>query len=313
MSIVKTEFSVNKTLAELYSNLQTNYKEMGIDHLLLELELPPDKKKYCLFTDSTRFLQIMNNLLNNAMKYTEKGHIRFGFIPLFDSDYDKEPSMLQFFVEDTGIGISTEKSEFIFEEFNKIETDNTKVYRGAGLGLYISKQLINLMGGRIWFHSKLNAGTTFYFTLPYLNISEFPPARKKKSAIEKKKSVEQYDWRNKTVLIVEDEQNNIIYLSEIIRRTGARILEAKTGIQAIEQVEKNDTISLVLMDLMMPEMDGYKATRKIKNIRANLPVIAQTAYTKSREKEKSLEAGCDGYISKPYDPPELLKLINTFL
>ena len=313
MVIVKNEFSVTEVLGEIYNEAALEHRELEIDNIKLELVKNGDEKNYTLYSDVGRFKQVLRNLLGNATKYTEKGTIRFGYVPLYDSDYDNEPSMLQFFVEDTGIGIPAEKSEFIFEWFNKIEDDPSKLYRGAGLGLYISKRLIQLMGGDIWFNSKPKEGSTFYFTLPYFDTAEVKATRpKKKKQVEVVKK-EELDWRRKTVLIVEDEHNNYIYLSEIVKRTGATVLEARNGVQAVKLVEEKPSISVVLMDLMMPEMDGYAATRKIKNIRPNLPVIAQTAYTNAREKEKSLEAGCDGYIAKPYNPPELLELINTFL
>jgi len=313
MVIYKDEFSVDQILQEIYNEIANEHKELGIQNIKLELIPAKNSKHHTVYSDPFRFKQVMRNLLGNATKYTEKGFIRFGYMPLYDSDYDIEPSMLQFYVEDTGIGIPPEKSDYIFKWFNKIEENPSKVYRGAGLGLYISRELIKLMGGKIWFNSKPQEGSTFYFTLPYFDTSETKVRKSGKRASAKVETQESCDWRNKTVLIVEDEQNNFIYLSEIIKHTGATVLEARNGKQAVKLVQENSAISVVLMDLMIPVMDGYEATRKIKALRPNLPVIAQTAYTNAREKEKSLEAGCDGYISKPYNPPELLKLINTFI
>ena len=313
MSIVKKKFSVDQMLQDIYSKITTEHKELEIKNIKIEFIKNIDDKDYIVYSDPIRFRQIFLNLLRNATKYTEKGYIRFGYKPLFDSDYDSEPSTLQFYVEDTGIGIPSEKSNFIFEWFNKIEDDPSKLYRGAGLGLYISKELLRMMGGKIWFNSKVKEGSTFYFTLPYFDTTEVKSPKTKKKSPGQQTTKKIYDWRKKTILIVEDEDNNILFLNEIIKRTGASVLEAREGNQAIKLVEENPSISVVLMDLMMPEMDGYTATKKIKSIRPNLPVIAQTAYSNAREKEKSLEAGCDGYISKPYNRPELLDLINTFI
>ena len=313
MVIVKNKFAVDQVLQEIFREVTREHKELGIDSVELEFIKNEDGKNYIVYSDPIRFKQVLKNLLGNATKYTDKGYIRFGYVPLYDSDYDSEPSMLQFYVEDTGIGISPEKSDFIFEWFNKIEDNPTKLYRGAGLGLYISKELIHLMGGEIWFNSKPDEGSTFYFTLPYFDTTEVKPSKVKKKDTVKAASFNHSDWRNKLVLIVEDEHSNIIYLKEILKLTGASVLDARSGEQAVKLVEENKSISVVLMDLMMPEMDGYNATRKIKKIRPNLPVIAQTAYTNAREKEKSLEAGCDGYIAKPFDPSELLELMDAFL
>lgn len=313
MGIIKKKFSVDEILLDIYFEIANEHAELEITTIKLEFIKNENDKDYIVYSDPVRFRQIVMNLLRNATKYTEKGHIRFGYRPLYDSDYDSEPSSLQFYVEDTGIGIPAEKSNFIFEWFNKIEDDPSKLYRGAGLGLYISKELLNMMGGKIWFTSKLNEGSTFYFTLPYFDTTEIKSSKSRKHPSEKPVTKKNYDWRKKTILIVEDEDNNILFLNEIIKRTGASVFEARQGDEAIKLVKENPSISVVLMDLMMPEMDGYEATRKIKSIRPNLPVIAQTAYSNAREKEKSLEAGCDGYISKPYNRPELLNLIDTFI
>lgn len=312
MQIVKSNFSVNNSLQEIYDYYIREKEDFASKDLKLNLKIEAKDKDYHLYSDPFRFNQIMSSLIGNALKYTEKGNINFGFIPHYNTEYDKEPQMLQFFVEDTGIGIASEKSDFIFDRFSKIEDDNSKLYRGAGLGLYIAKHLVSLMGGRIWVNSRLSEGSTFNFTIPYFDTGDIKPNKIKKVK-SKKKILPSYDWRNKTILIVEDEQNNFIYLSEILRRTGAKVLEANNGLQSYKLIEINPEIDLVLMDLMMPEMDGYEATRKIKSLRPGLPIIAQTAYTMSKEKKRSLEAGCDGYISKPYNPPVLLDLINNFL
>ncbi len=312
MEIVKSNFSVNEALQNIYNYYLKEKEELGLENIELNLKLESASKDYILYSDYFRFKQIMSSLINNALKYTEKGSISFGYIPHFNSEYEKEPHMLQFFVEDTGIGIPSEKSDFIFDRFSKIENNGPKLYRGAGLGLYLSKHLVGLMGGKIWVHSRLLKGSAFNFTLPYFDTSDVKLKKKKKEK-PKKKVLPSYDWRNKTILIVEDEQNNFVYLNEIIKRTGAKVLEAKNGKQSIESVENHSEINLVLMDIMMPGMDGYEATRKIKSVRPGLPVIAQTAYALAKEKKKSLESGCDGYISKPYDPPALLELINNFL
>jgi signal transduction histidine kinase len=313
MALNKTEFSVNQALNTIYQNFLKERDELGFSELQLELVIEPGNKDYIVYSDAERFKQVMSKLLNNAFKYTEKGTICLGYHTLYKSDYEKEPYMFQFFVEDTGIGIAPENSEYIFNWFSKIEDDSSKLYRGAGLGLYISKYLVELMGGRMWFNSRLKEGSTFYFTLPYFTTDVNKKRKIKNGLSAKKESKPRFDWRNKTILVVEDEDNNIVYLNEVIRRTGAEFLSAKNGRIAIDMINGNGEISLVLMDIMMPEMDGYEASRQIKKIRPGLPIIAQTAYSNTREQEKSLEAGCDGYISKPYNPPELLSLINNFI
>jgi signal transduction histidine kinase len=311
LSIIKERFSVNTVLLSLFKTLNEEKQELELNQIELDLVIP--ESDYQLYTDELRFRQIVTKLIGNALKYTEKGKIEFGYKPLYKSDFEKEPSSLQFHVSDTGIGIPPSKLEFIFARFSKIETDKTKLYRGAGLGLFIAKNLIDMMGGQIWVQSKVKEGSTFTFTLPYFETGDQKNIIPKKLKPTERKKIQTYDWRNKTILIAEDEHNNFIFLNEIIKRTGAKIIEAKNGLQAVSAVENNPEISLVLMDLLMPEMDGYAATLQIKKMRPSLPVIAQTAYAMLKEKEKSLESGCDGYISKPFDPPDLLELMNNFI
>jgi signal transduction histidine kinase len=310
--IKKEKFSVNEVMLSIFKTFKEEKEELELTKIELVLDLPD--KSFYLFSDVVRFKQVLSKLISNALKYTEKGKIEFGYKPVYKSEFEKEPNFLQFKVRDTGIGIAQSKLDFIFSRFSKIESDKNRLYRGAGLGLYISKNLVELMGGQIWVQSKVNEGSTFNFSLPYFEINkdEDKSLKKKKTYLEKLTAIT-YNWKNKTILVVEDELNNFILLNEILKRTGASVIEAKNGFQAIEEVRKHPEINVVLMDLLMPKMDGYEATKTIKNLCPRLPVIAQTAYTLPKEKEKSLEAGCDGYICKPYNPPELLELINNFI
>jgi CheY-like chemotaxis protein len=311
LQIKKERFSVNDIMLSLFKNFSEEKQELELNKIELILNTPDED--YFLYTDLIRFKQVISKLIGNAFKYTETGKIEFGYKPIFKTEFEKEPSLLQFEVSDTGIGIPQEKLDYIFSGFNKIDTDRSKLYRGAGLGLFISKNLVELMGGQIWVNSKLNKGSTFHFSLPYFETGDQKTRTQKKKITPEKKSSITYNWQNRTILIVEDELNNIAYLSQIFKRTGITIIVARNGLQAVDAVKKNHEINLVLMDLMMPEMDGYEATGLIKELRPNLPVIAQTAYTLPREKEKILKAGCEGFIYKPYNPPELLALITNFM
>ncbi len=314
MQVIKSKFSVNDSLLDIFENFESEKKEFGKDEIKVELKIDKkNKKDYLLFTDPYHFKRITSKLLNNALKFTEKGFIRFGYDPLFNSDFEKEPHALQFFVEDSGIGMPPDKTSFIFDRFRKVEDKKGKLYRGAGLGLFISKELVSLMGGKIWVNSRENEGSTFYFTLPYVDISNVKAADTRNKLKNKKLPQPMYDWRKKTILIAEDESNNFLFLSEIIKKAGARILEAKDGIQAVKCIKENSEIDLVLLDIMMPNMNGYEAAKKIKKLRPQVPIIAQTAYSDPKQREKSLTSGCDGYISKPYNSQELLDLVNQFL
>lgn len=313
MQVFKSKFSVKEALLELYDYFSKEKEELALDKIELKLSLFKGISDFILYSDPMHFQRIMKHLLGNALKYTEEGVISFGYVPLYNSDYEKEPYALQFFVEDSGIGIASEKTGFIFDSFSKIEGNSKKLFRGAGLGLFISKRLVSLLGGRIWVNSKLKEGSTFYFTLPYFDTSDVETPKEKKERKKKKTRADTFDWRNKTILIAEDEQNNFILLCEILELSGASILEAKNGKQALDNIKLHPEIDLVIMDIMMPEMDGYMASEKMKKLKPSLPIIAQTAFSDAKQRKKSLESGCDGYISKPYEPNELLKLINNFL
>jgi CheY-like chemotaxis protein len=314
MQVIKSKFSVNENLEEIFENFESEKEEYGKDDIKVELKIDKkNNKDYFLYADPYHLKRITVKLLNNALKYTEKGFIRFGYDPLFNSEYDKEPYALQFFVEDSGIGIPPDKTSLIFDRFRKADEAKGKLYRGAGLGLYIAKKLVTLMGGKIWVNSREKEGSVFYFTLPYVDISNVKSADNKNSARKSVSKQRKYDWRKKTILIAEDEINNFIFLSEIIRQTGAEIVQAKDGIQALERIKEYSSIDLVLLDIMMPNMNGYDAAKQIKSLHPGLPIIAQTAFSDAKQREKSLASGCDGYISKPYNTPELLSLIDNFL
>ncbi len=250
-------------------------------------------------TDGNKIKQVICNLLNNAIKFTTEGKIEFG--------YKIKENVLEFYVEDTGIGIAPENHEFIFQRFMQAEQTNNQIYDGNGLGLSISKALVEKLGGTITVNSKLGMGSTFIFTVPYVkgmgNLVTSVSA----------KNSRQYNWKGKTILLVEDDANSHAYIEKLLSSTNIKIHNAWNGKQALELVKNHPDISLVLMDIKMPIMDGYEATRLIRQIRQKLPVIAQTAYALSHDREQALEAGCNDYISKPIERKLFMKTINNYL
>lgn len=254
-----------------------------------------------VFTDPFRLKQVLTNLLSNAVKYTEKGKIEFG------CDLDKN-SILKFYVKDTGIGIKEENLDKIFERFLQLEITHSRKFGGTGLGLTISKNIIGMLDGEIWVESVYGKGSTFYFTLPvevletFIDISEEEPD-----------STIVYDWNDKTILIAEDDDMNFMFLEEMLISTKAKLIRARNGIEAVELVKKIPEISLILMDIQMPEMDGYESTRIIKSIRRDVVVIAQTAYALTSEKELSYKAGCSEYVTKPINMERLLSILSRYL
>ena len=285
----------------IQSNDQVSIK-VSEEHLHNPLEIE---------SDSYRLEQILKNLVSNAIKFTEKGIIEFGY----KLDKIKNKNQILFYVKDTGIGLSSEQQKQIFSRFTKIEDNKKKIYRGAGLGLAIAKNLVELLGGELWVESEIEnlsankaGGSTFYFTIPYK-----PVGTESKEKPQKKKLTSKYNWNNKTILIAEDEESNFRFLEMIINKTTAEILWAKTGKQAIEFCNGNYKIDLILMDIKMPEMDGFEAIRKIRKHNDKIPIIVQTAYAMPEDRDMSFNAGANDFISKPIGTEKLLSIIDKHL
>jgi signal transduction histidine kinase len=284
----------------LMTDLFVTYKKI-VDLKKLNLEYFCDRPNELIQTktDGNRIKQVICNLLNNAIKFTKEGKIEFG--------YKIKKNLIEFYVKDTGIGISPENHSLVFQRFRQVEAANNQINSGNGLGLSISKALVEKLGGNITLDSNLGIGSTFVFTIPYIIESYNDTASVLTSESEK------YDWNEKTILLVEDEVNNHAYAEQLLKITKSNILHAWDGSEAVEMVKNHPEISLVLMDIKMPVMNGYEATKHIKQIRPELPVIAQTAYALSQEKKQALLAGCDNYISKPIDKYLFMKLLSSFL
>jgi PAS domain S-box-containing protein len=251
-------------------------------------------------TDRNRMKQVLCNLLNNAIKFTHEGKIEFGF--------NLKGHFIEFYVTDTGTGIATENYELIFQRFRQVETKDDKIYAGNGLGLSISKALVEKLGGTITVNSELGKGSTFTFRVPYLKELE-----NNIPSVMSSKSEQHVNWNEKTILIAEDEMYNHKYIEELLSPSNVKMLHAWDGREAVELVKNHAEVSLVLMDIKMPILDGYEATRLIKQMRPKLPVIAQTSYALSQDREQALKAGCDNYISKPIPKEVLIELVGGYL
>jgi PAS domain S-box-containing protein len=299
MKIIRKPFRLNPLFDQLNMLFSSSsvYKSKKDLKLLTSKSLPDSTT---IFTDPDRLRQIFINLIGNSLKFTESGHIEFG--------YTLESEKLLFFVKDTGIGISTEKQEVIFDRFTQADDSLTRKFGGSGLGLAISRGLIELLGGNIWVNSTLQHGSTFYFTIPYIPAEE--SEEQDKMWME---SPSDFNWSGRTFLIVEDDKVSFKFLEGIFRKTAATILHADNGIKAIEFCKSNPEIDIVLMDIQLPEMSGLDATRIIKAIRKTLPIIAQTANAMSDDKEKCLEVGCVDYVSKPINVNLLFHKIEKHL
>ncbi len=293
--INKKSISVNALLTDLHSffNPIAKLKELQLNYHNFF-----DDEHSLIYTDEVKLNQILTNLVNNAIKFTRSGSIDFG--------YTIEDNLIQFFVKDTGIGISSEHHAKVFDRFTQIDLSVTQGFEGAGLGLAICKGLVEMLGGRIWLESEINSGTTFYFDLPYLSSSTDNP-----TGTEKNKS--NFGEKKIKILIAEDDFTSFKYLSIALKNEKLILLHAETGVQAVEIVKNTPDIDLILMDIRMPVMNGFEATIQIKKIRPDLPIIAQTAYAFSEERDKILAIGCDDYLSKPINKDLLMNLIEKYI
>ena len=248
-------------------------------------------------TDKLRLSQILSNLINNSIKYTEKGYVEVGYEVLQVS------KKLQFYVRDSGIGIASDKLEIIFDRFSRVDNDVTMAAGGFGLGLAICKNLVELLKGKIWVESEEGKGSTFYFTIPFEEINAI--YERPTVSIERKLDL---DLSNFHILIAEDEDINFELLEVALDTTKAKISRAKNGREAVELVNKGN-FNVILMDIKMPIMSGLEATRIIKQSK-NIPIIAQTACAMDEDKQKCFEAGCDDYLPKPIGLNALFQSIS---
>jgi CheY-like chemotaxis protein len=238
-------------------------------------------------SDKNKINQVLINLFKNAVKFTKSGKIEFGM------QMDK-PGILTFYVQDTGIGIPESKHEIVFEFFRQADDSYTREFGGVGIGLAISKKIAEVMNGSLTLESQPGAGSKFIFTIPVL-VSQNVTA----PVVDERKKVSPPVLQGKKVLIAEDDPVCINLMRIFLAGTGITIIEASNGKEAVERIDSNPDI--ILMDLNMPLLDGYEATRIVKSKKPNLPIIAVTAYALSSDKHKAMEAGCDGIISKPVD------------
>ncbi len=298
--VTKEEFNIDSVLQELYPEIESIQEKEKKQHLEIKYHSPADSDEITFFTNKSKFNKILILLLKNAIKFTHEGYIEYGFKP--------EQDEIVFYVKDTGIGISEDERDIVFEKFRQIDDSHTRKYGGVGLGLTLVKKLIELLDGRIWFDSELGKGSVFYFSLPYSKQEEELAVEKKTGEKKEKKLLS-----DKTILIVEDEISNYLLLDKLLKLENADTIWAKNGEESIEKFKENRNIDLILMDLKMPVMDGYEATRQIKQLSENLPIIALTAYTESESIKKAKSKGFDDYLEKPIKRADLFERIGELI
>lgn len=312
LEINKSDFDVNDVLNTLFKNYNEKKLEMGREKVELKLESSIASKSLRVNTDKERLKQVLTNLLENAFKHTEEGIIEIGYRLIDDS-------LLEFYVKDTGQGFSMDRLEIIFNRYKKLSDNHNQPFDGVALRLTISKSLVKLLGGDIWANSKVGKGATFYFTLPFNVIEGQSLTKIEKPEVvqdtesDDNKEPEKADLSNNTILIAEDVESNYIYLQELLRQTNAKLIWAQNGEEAVKEIKTNPDVDLVLMDILMPEMDGYEASKQIKKLRSELPIIAQTAYSLEGGRDNSDLVNFDDYLIKPIWSPQLMAIILKYI
>ena len=311
VSISKIEsgtLDINLTETNINNQLQFIYDSLKIDadnkKLKLSFVSPLPEKEAIIKTDNEKLYGILSNLVKNAIKYTDKGTIEFGCA--------KKGNEFEFFVKDSGIGIPKGRLDAIFERFIQADITDKMARQGAGFGLAISRAYVEMLGGRIWVESEEAKGSTFYFTLPgNKNSKEGNDGLTDRISENESKSISPKISGLK-VLIAEDDEASEMLIAIELSKFSKEIHRATNGIEAIEICRQHSDIDLVLMDIQMPEMNGYQATREIRKFNKNVIIIAQTAFALTGDKDKAIEAGCNNHISKPIKQEELFSLIQSY-
>ncbi|HOT14497.1 MAG TPA: response regulator [Bacteroidales bacterium] len=288
-----TEVNINDIFRTLHAQFEQQAHNKKLE---LKYSLGLDDKLSTIKTDKTKLTEILSNLIKNAIKFTHEGHVSFG--------YTLKGEWLEFFVEDTGIGISEDMHQIIFERFRQGDSSIYQRFGGTGLGLAITKGYIEMLDGKIWVKSEKNQGSEFFFTLPY-NLS------KTEKEIQDKASATYLD-ELKTILVAEDEDLNYIFIKEILYSHKIRLIRAMNGKEAVD-ISKTEKIDLILMDIKMPVMDGLEATKKIRTFNDKIPIIAQTAFATDADKKNVFASGCNDFISKPFTKELLLSKVQAHL
>ncbi len=295
------DFNLSELVKSIRHSLSYQAQQKG---LLLEYDLASDVP-HVLVGDPMRLSQILNNLLSNAIKFTNKGSVKL-HVRTKTSKHDKVT--IDFAVSDTGIGIAAGKKQQIFESFTQASSDTTRKYGGTGLGLAITKKLLELHGSRILLTSTLGKGSTFCFSLTFaISADQQKPDSKPIPA-----GNAAQPSKNKHILLVEDNMMNIIVAKQFLTKWGIQFDHAENGKVAVEMVKRGN-YDLVLMDLQMPVMDGFKATRQIRKTHKELPIIALSASVVIESRQKVYKAGMNDFVTKPFKPDELHQKLLQYL
>ncbi len=312
-NIVKATFKLRNTLAAPLSlmRVQTAHKDLSLT-AVIEPNVPET-----LIGDPNRLCQIIFNLIGNAIKFTEAGEIKLR-ISIEPESFKTEHNQvsLLFSVSDTGIGIPEDQQKKIFDAYTQVETIGNESYKGTGLGLVVSTQLVELMNGTIWLDSSPDSGSCFYFRLPFGLPSPVKPTLDSPEISDELHKAGGSSRKGYRILLAEDDRISQTLAIAVLEQQGWQVVAVMNGREVLEELEQN-RYDLVLMDIQMPEMNGFETTRSIRNhknsLLARLPIIAMTAHAVHGDREKCLAAGMNGYLAKPIDTKVLMEIIDAIL
>ncbi len=299
--VVVSNTNINEQVEYIYNFFKPEAEHKKLQ-ILIKNALP--KKEANIRTDREKVYAILTNLVKNAIKFTKSGTIELG--------YEVKGKFLEFFVKDSGSGVSDEQKDYIFERFRQANDTLHRDYEGSGLGLTISKAYVEMLGGEIWVESDPDChrdghGSTFRFTLPYLSEiikkEHFHTGARERIIPNPKLKI----------LVVDDDETSRVVIGLILRDFESQIIQVSSGRDAVMTCRHTPDIGLVLMDIQMKGMDGYEATRQIREFNQNVVIIAQTAMALNGDREKAINAGCNNYISKPLNQVALRGLVTQYL
>ncbi len=290
------ETNLNNQIEYVYTFFKPEVEAKG---LRFNFQNTLSAKEAVIHTDTKKVYAVLVNLVKNAIKFTDQGSIEIG--------YHKKNDTLEIYVKDTGDGIPADKQMKIFERFVQADIEDKKAKQGAGLGLAISKVYIEMLGGKIWVESEPGKGSCFHFTLPYI-VKKEQDLMKSKTTDDKST----IHCSNLKILIVEDDDTSKALLEIGTKQSAKTLFKATTGTDAVSICRKNPDIDLILMDIKLPEMNGYEAVKEIRKFNSNVIIIAQTSYGLHGDRELALRAGCNDYIAKPFKQSELIRLIDQY-
>lgn len=297
LKVNNESFNLKTYLDNFINEQRLKFKNFEIE---FQYEIDSSLENKMIHTDKEKLCQVLQNLLDNAFKFTSKGSVKL--------EVSLEDENLEIVIQDSGIGIAPKFHDLIFKPFWQVNKDPDRYYEGNGLGLTVSKKIVSSMGGELIVKSDLGAGSVFSIKLPKTLDLNFEPSNE----ITKKEHIEK-SLVGKTILICEDEISHFIYLKTVLLNEKCKIIHASNGIEALKTFKANTTIDMVLMDLIMPEMNGLEASAKMKEIRRNIPIIAQSAQAIDSEILRANKAGCIDYLIKPINRDLLITTITKYL